>query len=611
MVGKFEAVEGLLKGVIFPLDDATEWVIGRDKDECQIILEDPAVSRKHLLLKVQDGKLFLENLNEANPAYLNDKLLGELEPLNNGDLLKIGSGAYKFLIDGEAKQEKEKEKEEETEKEEEKEEEEKKDGEDEPSRDSILEESESDISQRFPEINFNLSDSSRFLLKVIAGPNNGAEFSLHPGTSYIIGTDPATCALIFHDTSVSRQHLKIFLSEDDVISIEDLKSRNGTLVDGEPLKEKITLAPNTIVSLGTTSFVIFDREGNMQTIISPLLPSIVKVLQKGTLSEDDKTTSETTPEAENTEKEAEPPPPKEKSIGGLILIAIIAGLFTLVAFGIATLFKNEPIEQKQVLDADKEIADVLKPYPSIKFSYNKVTRRLVLFGHLLNGQNKTQMLYSLQSLPFIKNVDDSGVIIDEYVWQEINQVLNKNPNWKTITMQSPAPGKFVLTGTLQSSKVANQLYEYINTNFPYLDRLERNVIVEDEVLALVRDSLNKEGLLNVQVALKNGELTLTGGIPTAKAENYAKLLEDFKNNPGIRSIRNQVATQAKELSMVNISDRYEVSGFSKVGNKISVIVNGRIVSKGDLLDGMLITDIVPGTISLEKDDIQYRINFSK
>ncbi len=31
--------------------------------------------------------------------------------------------------------------------------------------------------------------------------------------------------------------------------------------------------------MGTTSFVLYDREGEMQTIISPLLPSIVKVLK--------------------------------------------------------------------------------------------------------------------------------------------------------------------------------------------------------------------------------------------------------------------------------------------------------------------------------------------
>ena len=67
---------------------------------------------------------------------------------------------------------------------------------------------------------------------------------------------------------------------EDTLFIEDLKSRNGVLINSSPIESKQELSPNTIVTLGTTSFVVYDREGEMQTIISPLLPSIVKVLQQ-------------------------------------------------------------------------------------------------------------------------------------------------------------------------------------------------------------------------------------------------------------------------------------------------------------------------------------------
>ncbi len=130
------------------------------------------------------------------------------------------------------------------------------------------------------EINFEIVDTGRWLLKVIGGPNNGAEFSMQSSNSYTIGTDPNTCDIVFHDTSVSRQHAKITITDEDILWIEDLKSRNGTLIDGEQLKNKTQLNPNTVISIGTTSFVVYDREGEMQTIISPLLPSIVKTLQR-------------------------------------------------------------------------------------------------------------------------------------------------------------------------------------------------------------------------------------------------------------------------------------------------------------------------------------------
>ena len=48
MTARFIAEEGLLKGLILPLEEGNEWIIGRDPDACQLLLEDPAASRKHL-----------------------------------------------------------------------------------------------------------------------------------------------------------------------------------------------------------------------------------------------------------------------------------------------------------------------------------------------------------------------------------------------------------------------------------------------------------------------------------------------------------------------------------------------------------------------------------
>jgi hypothetical protein len=42
-----------------------------------------------------------------------------------------------------------------------------------------------------------------------------------------------------------------------------------------------------------------------------------------------------------------------------------------------------------------------------------------------------------------------------------------------------------------------------------------------------------------------------------------------------------------------------------------VVINGRILRKGDSLDGMLITTIQSNVIYLEKGGVKYRIDFSK
>ena len=89
-----------------------------------------------------------------------------------------------------------------------------------------------------------------------------------------------------------------------------------------------------------------------------------------------------------------------------------------------------------------------------------------------------------------------------------------------------------------------------------------------------------------------------------------KVLDNFREIKGIRSIKDFVSQVAPEQAMINISDRYLVSGFSEKGGvTLSVVIDGRILSKGDTLDGMTITDIKPGVIFLKKDGVSYRIDY--
>ncbi len=146
--------------------------------------------------------------------------------------------------------------------------------------DTILEDEYHLESPSLAKIDFGIIESGRWLLKVIGGPNNGAEFHMQADNSYIIGADAHSCDIVFHDNSVSRQHAKITITSEDTLFIEDLKSRNGVFLNGNLIESKEELSIGTLVMLGTTSFVIYDREGEMHTIISHLLPSISKVLQQ-------------------------------------------------------------------------------------------------------------------------------------------------------------------------------------------------------------------------------------------------------------------------------------------------------------------------------------------
>ena len=675
MAAKFVAEEGALKGLILTLEGGDQWIIGRDPDVCQLLVEDASASRKHVMCRATPDGISIENLSETNPVEVNKEKIEKPRLLQNSDHVKIGATTFRFYaeeaiepndndnntnekkppmnnenelnpsevdepkapteeikktdIEESAAEQNESGQENallpspqkaETPPPQIKEEESAESLENKslPSRyDSIFDNGQNE-GEKHPiaEINFGLLDAGRWLLKVVGGPNNGAEFSMQTGNTYVIGTDPNACDIVFHDTSVSRQHAKITISQDDVISIEDLRSRNGTLIDGKSLKEKQLLTPNVLISIGTTSFVVFDREGQMQTIISPLMPSIVKVLQeepqkKTTKNEEN---SEKSPSGEQSPILEKPAPAPEShpsvTLGALILIGILTGLIVIIGIGTSTLFRSEPVPAASMIDTSKLLDAALAPFPSVKYTFNPGTGQLFLVGHVLTTTDKSQLLYALQGMSFIKSLDDSGVVIDEYVWRETDQILQKNPEWKGITVISPSPGHFVLSGYLMTRSDADRLTEYLNANFPYPDLLENKVIIDQEVLSSATGILQAKGLKSITPKLDNGEVVLSGGVPTGKEDAITAAVAEIKEIRGVRGVRNMTSGLAPDESVVNISSSYEVTGVSSEGSNISVIINGRILMKGDSLDGMTITKIQSNAVFLEKDTTKYRIDFN-
>ncbi|MEC7839980.1 MAG: type III secretion system inner membrane ring subunit SctD [Chlamydiota bacterium] len=702
MAAKLVAEEGTLKGLVLSLEEGDQWVIGRDPDSCQLLIEDPVASRRHLICRTTPEGILLENLSSTNPVLINHEEVNEPQILSNGDIVKIGSCTYRFYSESEARLFNEgadalptEEENEEDNAEEEKNVESPDTPEDEVSGDKHAEESfaeelvedvpieedaeESDVSEEeieleqevdenlseelseeisatdeahdeifseddlvedefeesttirrdtifdeeaaeeealLADINFDTVEPGRWLLKIIGGSNTGAEFTMSGGSSYTIGTDPKSCDVILNDTSISRQHARVSISDEDIITIEDLRSRNGTLVDGKQLKEKQALEPNDVVNMGTSAFVIFDKEGEMHTVISPLLPSIVKVLQKD--EQPAHPSTDTPKQKEDLSPEEQEMIPhmiakeikeeKSTNLTAFLLIAMVTGVFVLMGIGMVTLFQENPVELHETTNINELLAEALAPFPGVDYTYNKTTGTLMIVGHVLTDNAKRQLMYNLQGLKFIKRSDDTGIVIDEKVWQELNPTLARNPDWRSITLQAAAPGQFVLTGYLKTRDQMEKLVEYMSRNFLYLDKLQYRVVVEEDVITKVKLDLAEAGMPNINVTINNGDLVLQGVIPSRLHDDFEKVLAKVIKIPGLRKVQDFVTEIEESRSMIDITDRYLVTGVSKSGRNVSVVIDGRIVSKGDNLDGMVITEISPKSIILEKDNVTYRID---
>lgn len=72
-------------------------VLGRHPN-CQIVLEDAAVSRHHAQILVSHGTYYLEDLHSRNHTFLNEKMVEGRQELKNGDTLRVCGVAFRFSM---------------------------------------------------------------------------------------------------------------------------------------------------------------------------------------------------------------------------------------------------------------------------------------------------------------------------------------------------------------------------------------------------------------------------------------------------------------------------------------------------------------------------------
>lgn len=572
------ADEGPLAGLSIAFEEGNEWVIGRDPDTCFHTINDPMIARKHVIITLKDQEFFLENLSAVNPAELNGEEISAPTLLKEGDTLQMGSSFLRFTLIDPALLSKQ-------------------DDHSDDDTPTIYEESSESHT-----LSFSSASLSRWMIKIISGPNSGAEFSLHEDTPYILGKDPKACDFVFQDLSVSRKHAKLLLKSDNTIELEDLGSLNKVLVNGKTIESITTIKNQDLVSIGTTSFLVIDQEATRETIVSPAK------LAFATHQDEEKEEQESEDVATSLTKKTW----KNMVIPTrhLITASVFALLMLMAIGGTFSLFSQKSIESSHV-NPSKLISEVLSRFPEVEFSFIEQKGHLFLLGHVLTDIDHQELVYSLKALPFVKSVENN-VIIDELVWENTNAILFKNTAWRGVNLSSTIPGQFVLRGYVQTNPEATKLSDYINNNFPYLDRIHNQVVVENTLEAQIQTILMQNELSVVTFQLSNGELLLSGRLGSNFKSKISKAVNTISSLKGIRMVKNFVVMTKPGAQYINISSKYKVNGTSKQGkvNKY-VVIGGKILSVGEILDGMTISKIEEKAILLEKDGLKYQINYNQ
>jgi len=88
---------GREKGTSFELKPETPCVAGRDPATVQIVLSDPASSRRHFQVAAKGDKWFVSDLGSKNSTYLNSEKVTKETELANGDNIQVGETVLSFI----------------------------------------------------------------------------------------------------------------------------------------------------------------------------------------------------------------------------------------------------------------------------------------------------------------------------------------------------------------------------------------------------------------------------------------------------------------------------------------------------------------------------------
>jgi len=70
--------------------------VGRERT-AGVYLDDKTLSREHTKFYLENGKLFVRDLESRNGTYLNGQLIKNTQPLKAGDRIKVGTAMFTVL----------------------------------------------------------------------------------------------------------------------------------------------------------------------------------------------------------------------------------------------------------------------------------------------------------------------------------------------------------------------------------------------------------------------------------------------------------------------------------------------------------------------------------
>ena len=461
------------------------------------------------------------------------------------------------------------------------------------------------------------------ILKILTGPQEGAELELDAGIALRIGTDDS-CDIVLVDAMAPAQALELVMEGADVsvtAAAERLFAGDAAL----PVGEKTALPDYTILTIGSTRCAVGDADKPWPPLrwipLDILLaekPQPEQEAEKPAEESTDKPEQEEAPlSREQLEKIDELQSQKRAKRGRGF--AILSWLILILICAAGMWFTGRHV-WKIAAPKEKEVAKEVAENAH-KNRLEKLRERAEALGLTIEEEEDGSIRRIAGNVP----KTSQRTVIEQIVKYDCPQVICEMTDDETLARSVKelvwglTEGRLQLVslkdrvaklmGMTNSEEEWNTIVDNIRHDIPRLASVESDVVYADVMAAKLREALSKTGFHDVRVEVLPGELQFVGYAPKESSQTFIKLLEEaVKYFPENARLSNLVKWKDAE-TVIDGEDpvapkvrQLPITGIVVHPYPCVILADGQRLGTGSMVGGYTIDEISLTEVSLSKED---------
>ena len=461
------------------------------------------------------------------------------------------------------------------------------------------------------------------ILKILTGPQEGAELELDAGIALRIGTDDS-CDIVLVDAMAPAQALELVMEGDDV-SVTAAAERIFAGDAALPVGEKTALPDYTILTIGSTRCAVGDADKPWPPLrwipLDVLLaekPQPEQEAEKSAEESADKPEQEEAPlSREQLEKIDELQSQKRAKRGRGF--AILSWLILILICAAGMWFTGRHVWKIAAPKEKEEAKDVAEN--AHKTRLEKLSERAEALGLTIEEEEDGSIRRIAGNVP----KTSQRTVIEQIVKYDCPQVICEMTDDETLARSVKelvwglTEGRLQLVslkdrvaklmGMTNSEEEWNTIVDNIRHDIPRLASVESDVVYADVMAAKLREALSKTGFHDVRVEVLPGELQFVGYAPKESSQTFIKLLEEaVKYFPENARLSNLVKWKDAE-TVIDGEDpvapkvrQLPITGIVVHPYPCVILADGQRLGTGSMVGGYTIDEISLTEVSLSKED---------